>query len=175
MNKNNANKINKWYEEDHFKPCEGIKTVLFLWMIFFLIGNFLMAQTNQWMLKILDAAVPFIIYLILILKGRLSLKERTFLKGFTIYPFLSLLLTLGALFNGHSIYLALPLSYVVELAAIYSIYSYFHKKKYICLMALNMIFIILKLFINISQSLFMNNVMMVIFLFLAVWMMKEEI
>lgn len=111
----------------------------------------------------------------MVLKSDISVKERRFLKAFTIYPLLILLTEIASVFNLQSIYSKLPLSYLIAFAAIYSIYSYFHDKKYIYLLIVDMLFIVLDIVLNTQMSLFINNALIMMILFIAVMMMREEL
>ena len=175
MKKTNFDTINKQFEKDDTKPCEGIRVILFVWIISFLILNMIRNRISFITVDLVCSILPFLVYLVMVLKSDISVKERRFLKAFIIYPLLIFLTEVASIFNIQSIYSKLPLSYLIAFAAIYSIYSYFHDKKYIYLLIVDMLFIVLDIVLNTQMSLFINNALIMMFLFIAVLMMKEEL
>ena len=161
MKKTNFDIINKQYEKDDAKPCEGIRVILFVWILSFLILNMIRNRISFIPADFICSILPFLVYLVMVLKSDISVKERRFLKSFTIYPLLILFTEIASLFNLQSIYSKLPLSYLIAFAAIYSIYSYFHDKKYIYLLIVDMLFIVLDIVLNTQMSLFINNALMI--------------
>lgn len=174
MKKNEFDTINKQFEKDDAKPCEGIRVILFVWILSFLIFNMIRNRISFIPVEAICSILSFLVYLVMVLKSDISVKERRFLKAFTIYPLLILLTEIASVFNLQSLYSKLPLSYLIAFAAIYSIYSYFHDKKYIYLLIVDMLFIVLDIVLNTQMSLFINNALMMI-LFIAVMMMREEL
>ena len=175
MKKNTLDTINKQFEKDDAKPCEGMRFILFVWIISFLVLNMIRNKITFIPVDIVCSILPFLVYFLMVLKSDISVKERRFLKAFSIYPLLILLTEIASIFNLQSIYSKLPLSYLIAFAAIYSIYSYFHDKKYIYLLIVDMLFIVLDIVLNTQMSLFINNALIMMFLFIAVMMMREEL
>ena len=157
MKKTNFDTINKQFEKDDTKPCEGIRVILFVWIISFLILNMIRNRISFIPVDLVCSILPFLVYLVMVLKSDIFLTE------------------VASIFNIQSIYSKLPLSYLIAFAAIYSIYSYFHDKKYIYLLIVDMLFIVLDIVLNTQMSLFINNALIMMFLFIAVLMMKEEL
>lgn len=175
MKKNEFDTINKQFEKDDAKPCEGIRAILFVWILSFLILNMIRNRISFIPVEAICSILSFLVYLVMVLKSDISVKERRFLKAFTIYLLLILLTEIASVFNLQSIYTKLPLSYLIAFAAIYSIYSYFHDKKYIYLLIVDMLFIVLDIVLNTQMSLFINNALIMMILFIAVMMMREEL
>lgn len=175
MKKNEFDTINKQFEKDDAKPCEGIRIILFVWIVSFLILNMIRNRISFIPVEAICSVLSFLVYIVMVLKSDISVKERRFLKAFTIYPLLILLTEIASVFNLQSIYSKLPLSYLIAFAAIYSIYSYFHDKKYIYLLIVDMLFIVLDIVLNTQMSLFINNALIMMILFIAVMMMREEL
>lgn len=175
MKKNEFDTINKQFEKDDAKPCEGIRVILFVWILSFLILNMIRNRISFIPVEAICSILSFLVYLVMVLKSDISVKERRFLKAFTIYPLLILLTEIASVFNLQSIYTKLPLSYLIAFAPIYSIYSYFHDKKYIYLLIVDMLFIVLDIVLNTQMSLFINNALIMMILFIAVMMMREEL
>ena len=175
MKKTNFDTINKQFEKDDKKPCEGMRVVLSVWILSFLILNIIRNRISFIPVGLICSILSFLVYLLMVKKSDISVKERRFLKSFAIYPLLILLTEIASVLNLQSVYSKLPLSYLIAFAAIYSIYSYFHDKKYVYLLMVDMLFIVLDIVLNAQMSLFINNALIMMFLFIAVLMMKEEL
>lgn len=168
------NKV-KRYQEDLTTPCRTIKTILMIWIICFLTANIIIYYNQMTLLKYPLIIATLLIYLITIKKIEMSLKEKHFLREFSAYPILMTIIGLFSSNSIHSMYSSIPLSLIVVLGALNYIYSYFHDKKMICLMAINVVFIILVLVIDGLKMPFINNVIGLSILFIASLLMKEEL
>ena len=168
------NKV-KRYQEDFVTPCMAIKTTLMIWIISSLTGNMIIYYTEMLLLKYPLIVATLLVYLITIKKIKMSLKEKHFLREFSVYPILMTIIGLFSSNNMNSVYNSIPLSLIVVVAALNYIYSYFHDKKMICLMAINVVFIILVLVIDGLKMPFINNVIGLSILFIASLLMKEEL
>ena len=168
------NKV-KRYQEDLIKPCRTIKTTLMIWIISSLTANMIIYYTEMSLLKYPLIIATLLVYFITIKKIKMSLKEKHFLREFSVYPILMTIIGLFSSNNINSVYSSIPLSLIVVVAALNYIYSYFHDKKMICLMVINVVFIILVLVIDGLKMPFINNVISLSILFIASLMMKEEL
>ena len=82
MKKNEFDTINKQFEKDDAKPCEGIRVILFVWILSFLILNMIRNRISFIPADFVCSILPFLVYLVMVLKSDISVKERRFLKSF---------------------------------------------------------------------------------------------
>lgn len=169
------NKISKNYYNDSTTPCMGIKTVIMIWVTCCLITNLIIYYNHMTLLKFVLNIGTLFIYPMTIKKIEMSLKERYFLREFSVYPILISIIGLFSSNNYYSVYNSIPLSLIIVLAALNYIYRYFRDKKFICLILINVVFIILVLVSNLFKVPFMNNIIALFLLFIASLMMKEEL
>jgi hypothetical protein len=152
---------------DNERPHKGIKKTLFIWIIIYAIVNlFFYAFTeialmiDFWgtetyftifrLLTIVLYSIPPIVFLYFILKSKMTLKEKSFLKIFVFIPILisfsKLLFPLSYYLNTQvliQLYDTIPLDIILIIIGLLQFYSYFKKNKYLYLVAFSSIYLFL--------------------------------